>query len=177
MENNLTDKKITENDKSQVVSPEVTPELAPKPDVAVAGAGVDPVQDGKDHTADREAVNMFSGQTATDDWDTDEVRNEVVDPSRNISRLLDVEMNVTVRFGKTLLPLREVVNFGVGSMIELNRNVDEPVELLVNDFSFARGEVVVIDGYYGVKITEIGTPEERSLTLFSGAKSNYREEK
>lgn len=84
-----------------------------------------------------------------------------------MERLLDVEMNVTVRFGKTEMPLREIVRFGVGSMIELNRTVDEPVELLVNNFSFARGEVVVIDGYYGVRITEIGSPEERSKTLFS----------
>lgn len=89
------------------------------------------------------------------------------DTSKNIERLLDVEMNVTVRFGLTEMPLREVVRFGVGSMIELNRTIDEPVELLVNNYPFARGEVVVIDGYYGVRVTEIGTPEERSKTLFS----------
>ncbi|MEZ5425365.1 MAG: flagellar motor switch protein FliN [Pyrinomonadaceae bacterium] len=87
--------------------------------------------------------------------------------NRNIERLMDVEMTVTVRFGKTEIPLREAVNFGIGSMIELNRSVDEPVELLVNNSPFARGEVVVIDGYYGVRVTEIGTPEERSQTLFS----------
>ena len=90
---------------------------------------------------------------------------------KNIDRLLEVEMNVTVRFGKTEMPLREIVNFGVGSMIELNRSVDEPVELLVNNFPFACGEVVVIDGYYGVRITEIGSPEERSETLFSNNKN------
>ena len=89
--------------------------------------------------------------------------------TKNISRLLEVEMSVTVRFGRTEVPLREVVRFGVGSMIELNRTVDEPVELLVNNFPFARGEVVVIDGYYGVRVTEIGSPEERSKTLLSNA--------
>jgi len=86
--------------------------------------------------------------------------------SKNIERLLDVEMNVIVRFGKTEIPLKEVVHFGVGSMLELNRTVDEPVELLVNNYPFARGEVVVIDGYYGVRVTEIGSPEERTQTLF-----------
>jgi flagellar motor switch protein FliN/FliY len=90
------------------------------------------------------------------------------DFGNNIDRLLDVEMNITVRFGKTETPLREVVRFGVGSMIELNRTVDEPVDLLVNNYPFARGEVVVIDGYYGVRVTEIGTEEERSRTLLSG---------
>ncbi len=91
------------------------------------------------------------------------------DPNRNIERLLDVEMNVTVQFGKTEVPLRDAVSFGIGSMIELNRSVDEPVELLVNNYPFARGEVVVIDGYYGVKITEIGSPEERSQTLLKNS--------
>lgn len=86
---------------------------------------------------------------------------------KNIERLMDVEMNVTVRFGTTEISLRDVVRFGVGSMIELNRAVDEPVELLVNNYPFARGEVVVVDGYYGVRVTEIGSAEERSETLLS----------
>lgn len=87
--------------------------------------------------------------------------------AKNIERLMDVEMNVTVRFGTTEIALRDVVRFGVGSMIELNRAVDEPVELLVNNYPFARGEVVVVDGYYGVRVTEINSPEERSQTLLS----------
>lgn len=94
----------------------------------------------------------------------------------NIDRLLDVEMNVTVRFGKAEVPLREVVRYGVGSMIELNRSVDEPVELLVNNFPFARGEVVVIDGYYGVKVTEIGSQEARSQTLLNNSVSEESSE-
>lgn len=85
--------------------------------------------------------------------------------ANNIDRLLDVEMNVTVRFGKAEVPLRDIVRYGVGSMIELNRSVDEPVELLVNNYPFAKGEVVVVDGYYGVKVTEIGSQESRSQTL------------
>ena len=87
------------------------------------------------------------------------------DPSRNIERLLEVELEVVVRFGKTQMALRDLVRVGVGSMIELNRQVDDPVELLVNNHSLARGTVVVVDGYYGVRITEIGKPEERRLSL------------
>lgn len=90
-----------------------------------------------------------------------------IESQNNIERLLDVEMNVTVRFGKAEVPLREVIRYGVGSMIELNRSVDEPVELLVNNYPFARGEVVVVDGYYGVKVTEIGSQEDRSQTLLN----------
>jgi flagellar motor switch protein FliN len=92
--------------------------------------------------------------------------------TNNIERLFDVEMNVTVRFGQTDIPLRDVVKFGIGTMVELDRTIDDPVELLVNNFPFAKGEVVVIDGYYGVRVTEIGSPEERSQTLFSAPKKD-----
>jgi flagellar motor switch protein FliN len=85
--------------------------------------------------------------------------------SRNIERLLDVELEVIVRFGVTNMLLRDVVRLGTGTMIELNRAVDEPVELLVNGQPLARGEVVVVDGYYGVRITEISTLAERAATL------------
>ncbi len=96
--------------------------------------------------------------------------------TKNIDRLLDVEMNIIVRFGRTETPLREIVRYGVGSMIELNRTVDEPVELLVNNYPFARGEVVVIDGYYGVRVTEIGNAEERTRTLLSTGNTNNNDQ-
>jgi flagellar motor switch protein FliN len=84
---------------------------------------------------------------------------------KNIERLLEVELDVVVRFGMTQLPLRDAVRIGVGTIIELNRTVDEPVELLVNGRLLARGEVVLVDGYYGIRITEIGAPSERALSL------------
>jgi flagellar motor switch protein FliN len=91
--------------------------------------------------------------------------------TKNINRLLDVEMNVTVRFGSTQIPLRDVANFGVGSMIELDRNIDEPVDLLVNNAPFAQGEVVVVDGYYGVRISKLTSPCESGETLISHEQS------
>jgi flagellar motor switch protein FliN len=87
---------------------------------------------------------------------------------RNIDRLLDVELEIIVRFGVAHLPLRELVRLGNGSMIELDRAVDEPVELLVNGRHLARGSVVVVDGYYGVRITEIGEAADRPLSLVAG---------
>jgi flagellar motor switch protein FliN len=84
---------------------------------------------------------------------------------KNIERLLDVELDIIVRFGVTHISLRDLVRIGVGTMIELKRTVDDPVELLVNGRQLARGEVVVVDGYYGVRITEIGTPAERANSI------------
>ncbi|NNE98268.1 MAG: hypothetical protein HKN25_04525 [Pyrinomonadaceae bacterium] len=90
----------------------------------------------------------------------------------NIDRLMDVEMDVTVRFGLTEIPLHEIVNFGSGSMIELNRTVDEPVDLLINNFPFAKGEVVVVDGYYSVRITEIDLDMNSKSALLSKSDKN-----
>jgi flagellar motor switch protein FliN len=94
---------------------------------------------------------------------------------KNIERLLNVEMDVTVRFGTAEIPLGNVVRFGIGTMLELNHKVEEPVDLLVNNYPFARGEVVVIDGYYGVRVTEICSVKERSENLFSLPKNENDE--
>jgi flagellar motor switch protein FliN/FliY len=69
--------------------------------------------------------------------------------------LLDVEMPVSVSFGRTFLPVREVLKLATGSVIELDRPVNQHVEVVVNNCVIARGEVVVIEGNYGVRIHEI----------------------
>ena len=79
--------------------------------------------------------------------------------------LLDVEMPVSVSFGRAHLPLREVVKLTSGAIVELNRAVSEPVELIVNNCVVARGEVVVVDGNYGVRVKQIISRKERLRTL------------
>jgi flagellar motor switch protein FliN/FliY len=72
---------------------------------------------------------------------------------------------VSIRFGETEMLLEDIVKLGVGSVIELNCGVDEPVELIVNGKSLARGEVVTVDGFYGVRITEITNVSERISSI------------
>ena len=79
----------------------------------------------------------------------------------NLAALLDVQLPVSIRFGETEMMLEDVIKLGVGSVIELNSAVDDPVELVVNGRCFARGEVVTVDGFYGVRITEITSVGER----------------
>jgi flagellar motor switch protein FliN/FliY len=81
--------------------------------------------------------------------------------SHTFELLLDVELPISVSFGRTVLKLQEAMQLITGSLIELNRTVTDPVELLVNNNVIARGEVVVIDGNYGVRITEIISHQER----------------
>jgi flagellar motor switch protein FliN/FliY len=78
--------------------------------------------------------------------------------------LMDVELPLTLRFGSTRMPLQELTGLGVGSVIELDGSLSDPVELLVNGRVIARGEAVVLKGCYALRISEIASPRER---LFS----------
>ena len=74
--------------------------------------------------------------------------------------LMDMEMPVLVRFGSTRMLLRDLLALNAGSVVEFRRTPEDPVELLVNGRVVARGMVVVVQGNYGVRITEIVTPRE-----------------
>jgi flagellar motor switch protein FliN/FliY len=89
--------------------------------------------------------------------------NAVPEPV-NLDLVMDVELNVTLRFGQRQLTLREVMELTSGSVVELDRQVEEPVELLLNGMVIAKGEAVVIDGNYGLRVTEVSQPVS-SLTL------------
>lgn len=76
-------------------------------------------------------------------------------PSNNIGLLMDVTINVTVELGRARLSIREILSLGEGSIIELQKLAGEPVDLLVNGKLIAKGEVVVIDECFGVRVTDI----------------------
>lgn len=80
---------------------------------------------------------------------------------RNIEMLLDVKMQIRVRIGQKKMLLKDVISMDIGSVIELNQLANDPLEILVDDKVIAKGEVVIIDGNFGVQITEIGTKRER----------------
>ena len=84
---------------------------------------------------------------------------------RTIELLYDVELPVSVSFGRAHLQLKEVLKLTTGSIVELNRAVTEPVELIVNNCVIARGEVVVVEGNYGVRIQQILSRKDRLRTL------------
>ena len=81
--------------------------------------------------------------------------------SRTFDLLLEVALPVSVSFGKTNLQIREVLKLNTGSIVELDRLVTDPVEVIVNDCVIARGEVVVVDGNYGVRISQLASREDR----------------
>lgn len=83
----------------------------------------------------------------------------------NLELILDISLEVTVELGRTHRKIRDVLELGPGSVVELDRLAGEPVDILVNDKLFAKGEVVVIDENFGVRITDILSIEERIEAL------------
>lgn len=85
------------------------------------------------------------------------VRQKAAAPSDgdDLDRVLDLELPIRVRFGKASVVLRDVLKLSTGSIVELDRSIHDPVEIVVNDRVIGRGEVVVTDGNYGVRIQEI----------------------
>ena len=80
---------------------------------------------------------------------------------RNLNLILDIPLKVTVELGRTKMPVSELLNLTQGSVIELNKLAGEPMEVYVNDKLIARGEAVVVNEKFGVRLTDIISPAER----------------
>ena len=84
-----------------------------------------------------------------------------VAPGSPLDQLLEIELPVTLRFGRTQMTLEEVMGLSAGSAIDFGMSDNEPVEVLVNGLVVARGEAVMVQGNYGVRISEIESRRER----------------
>ena len=84
---------------------------------------------------------------------------------KNIALIMDVKLPVRVRIGKKRMLLKDVLNMDIGSVIELNQLANDPLEILVDNHIIAQGEVVIVDGNFGIQITTIGTKKERLKQL------------
>jgi flagellar motor switch protein FliN/FliY len=83
----------------------------------------------------------------------------------NLSLVLDVELEATIRFGEREMPLRDIFGLMPGAIIELDQMVNEPAQLLVAGRLVARGEVVVVDGNFGLRVTEVASVSDRVAAI------------
>jgi flagellar motor switch protein FliN/FliY len=81
--------------------------------------------------------------------------------SPGIELLLDIELDASLRFGCREMPLSEILDLGPGDVVQLDRHVADPVDLVVGDKIVARGEVVLVNGNFGLRITEVAAPRRR----------------
>ncbi len=88
-----------------------------------------------------------------------------VPANKNIDFVLDIPLQVTVQIGSTRMLIRELLQLGQGSVIELNKLAGEPMEVLVNNKLVARGEVVVVNEKFGIRLTDVVSPNQRIQQL------------
>lgn len=123
-------------------------------DKAIAGCGHDDMtlEQNEEDAVKRARFEAFGEET-----------RETPEGHGNIDLLLDVPLPVSVELGRTTMTIRDILDLGAGSVVEVNRVAGEPVDILVNGRLVARGEVVVIDENFGVRILDMVSPEERLM--------------
>ncbi len=85
--------------------------------------------------------------------------------NRRLDMLLDVPLDVSVELGRTRMTIQDLLALGPGAVIELDKVAGEPLDILINDRLVARGEAVVVNDKFGVRITDIVSPQERIARL------------
>lgn len=109
------------------------------------------------------------GETAVEEQEGDTNQEEGGEAGEgkeaNLDLILDIPLSVTVELGRSKMLINDLLQLGQGSVIELTKLVGDPLEVLVNDKLVARGEVVVVNEKFGVRLTDIVTPMERVKSL------------
>jgi flagellar motor switch protein FliN/FliY len=96
---------------------------------------------------------------------TAQATGQAAEAPRNFDLLLDVPLEVTVEIGRTKVAIRDLLQFGQGSVVELEKLAGEPLDVLVNGRPIARGEAVMVNDKFGVRLTDIISPSERIAGL------------
>ena len=89
-------------------------------------------------------------------------------PGQDINMILDIPVQLTVELGRTRIPIKHILQLAQGSVVELETMAGEPMDVLVNGYLIAQGEVVVVNDKFGIRLTDIVTPSERMRRLSRG---------
>jgi flagellar motor switch protein FliN/FliY len=100
-------------------------------------------------------------ETNTQTHKSQELKSEI----KNLEMLLDIKLQLRVRIGSKIMLLKDVISMDIGSIVELNQLAKEPLDILIEDKKIGEGEVVIVDGNFGIQITSIGSREERLNSL------------
>lgn len=89
-------------------------------------------------------------------------------PISDIQRVLDIPVQLSVELGRTKVPIKHILQLGQGSVVELDALAGEPMDVLVNGYLIAQGEVVVVNDKFGIRLTDVVTPSERLRRVSKG---------
>ena len=96
---------------------------------------------------------------------TDFASSEGAAATNDINMILDIPVQLTVELGRTRIPIKHILQLAQGSVVELDALAGEPMDVLVNGYLIAQGEVVVVNDKFGIRLTDIVTPSERMRRL------------
>jgi flagellar motor switch protein FliN/FliY len=107
-----------------------------------------------------------TNQTKSENNETASTNEESCNNGKcDLDIILDIPLNVTVELGKVKMPVNELLQLGQGSIIELSKQVGEPLDIYVNNKLVAKGEVVILDEKFGIRVADIINPAERVKSL------------
>lgn len=89
-------------------------------------------------------------------------------PTRDINMVLDIPVQLSVELGRTKVSIKHILQLGQGSVVELDAMAGEPMDVLVNGYLIAQGEVVVVNDKFGIRLTDVVTPSERLRRINKG---------
>jgi flagellar motor switch protein FliN/FliY len=89
-------------------------------------------------------------------------------PASDINMVLDIPVQLSVELGRTKVPIKHILQLGQGSVVELDAMAGEPMDVLVNGYLIAQGEVVVVNDKFGIRLTDVVTPSERLRRISRG---------
>ena len=146
---------------TSLLRPEATHVAEPTPDAAATGEDIS-----ADDWAAALAEQDSTGAAAAQPAEFAQLKNEAVAaPPGNLDMILDIPVIITVELGRTKIQIRNLLQLAQGSVIELDGMAGEPMTVLVNGCLIAQGEVVVVNEKFGIRLTDIITPEERLRRL------------
>lgn len=128
------------------------------PEEASADGSEDPSEQADGESAD-------ASQFSPDELDDNEKKADADKADVNLDLVLDIPVDVSLRVGSTVISIRDLVSLVEGSIVALDRDAGEPMDVLVNGTLIAHGEIVVVDDNFGVRLTDVATAVERVETL------------
>ena len=114
--------------------------------------------------AEMASGGVFSGETPRPFSST----SDSGAPMNDINRVLDIPVQLSVELGRTKVPIKHILQLGQGSVVELDALAGEPMDVLVNGYLIAQGEVVVVNDKFGIRLTDVVTPSERLRRVSKG---------
>ncbi|MEL7298502.1 MAG: flagellar motor switch protein FliN [Pseudomonadota bacterium] len=102
---------------------------------------------------------------APNNLDAEQAKDPGENSDVNLDLILDVSVDLALRVGTTSITIRQLVNMAEGSVVALDRSASEPLDVLANGTLIAHGEIVVVNGQFGVRLTDVVSPAERIRTL------------